>query len=328
VVRIDPLDPNRLLAGTTGGVFESRDRGRTFRRISPDVVVNALVFDPRRPATLLIGTEAEGVLLSTDGGTTVAESNRGLAEARVSSVALTSSGRVVVARAADGASGGLWTLNAVTGTTERLTPAPPSTILALAAAGERLFAGTPDGMFLADAPGAAWTKVLPTATRGFAGDGNGRLLAATDAGVFEAKSAGGPWERLGTLAARVDGIRRARFPTANLKTFAADSGGVTLWWDGNDWARRSVSGGPILSGGFGRPAVRPSWVPEPVGLDVDMARSVLVFRPEDETEEGVAITMPESGLSVAGWAGDPRAKGGLYLATMGRGLFRFVPGGL
>jgi hypothetical protein len=28
---------------------------------------------------------------------------------------------------------------------------------------------------------------------------------------------------------------------------------------------------------------------------------------------------------VAGWAGDPRRAEGLYLATIGRGLFRFVP---
>jgi photosystem II stability/assembly factor-like uncharacterized protein len=329
VVRVDPADPNRILAGTTGGVFESRDRGKTFRCISPEVVVNALVFDPRRPATLLIGTEAEGVFLSTDGGMTMAESNRGLAEARVSSVALTASGRVIVGRAADGPSGGLWTLDATSGATERLTPAPPSTILALTASGERLFAGTPDGLFLADAPGAAWTRVLPQATHGFARDGNGRLLAATDGGVFEAKAGGSRWERLGTLAARVDAVRRARFSVANLKTFAADSGGLTLWWDGKDWARRPVSaGGRILTGGFGRPRLTPSWVPEPVGLDVDAARAVLVFRPEDESEDGVAISMPESGLSVAGWAGDPREKIGLYLATIGRGLFRFVPNGL
>ena len=49
VVRVDPRDPNRLLAGTTGGLFESRDRGKSFRRISADIVVTALVFDPRAP---------------------------------------------------------------------------------------------------------------------------------------------------------------------------------------------------------------------------------------------------------------------------------------
>ena len=106
VVRVDPRDPNRLLAGTTGGLFESRDRGKSFRRISADVVVTALVFDPRDPSRLLVGTEAEGILRSEDGGLTLGESNRGLSEARVSAVAVLPSGRVVVARAGDGKSGG------------------------------------------------------------------------------------------------------------------------------------------------------------------------------------------------------------------------------
>ena len=108
---------SRFSAGTTGGIFESRDRGKSFRRLSPELVVNALVFDPRDPARLLVATEAEGILRSEDGGVTLTESNRGLAEARVSAVALRPSGRVVVARAADGRSGGLWEVDAVSGDT-------------------------------------------------------------------------------------------------------------------------------------------------------------------------------------------------------------------
>ena len=69
-------------------------------------------------------------------------------------------------------------------------------------------------------------------------------------------------------------------------------------------------------------------MPEPIGVALSRERSVLVFRPEDDADGGVSVTMPETGLVVAGWAGDPREKSGLYLATMGRGLFRFVPNGL
>ena len=68
-------------------------------------------------------------------------------------------------------------------------------------------------------------------------------------------------------------------------------------------------------------------MPEPIGVALLAERSVLVFRPEDDPEGGIAVTMPETGLVVAGWVGDPRTASGLYLATMGRGLFRFVPGG-
>ena len=327
-VRVDPRDPNRILAGTTGGLFESRNRGKSFRRISADVVVTALVFDPRDPSRLLVGTEADGVLRSEDGGLTLAESNRGLSEARVSAVAVLPSGRVVVARAADGKSGGLWSVDAATGDVERLAASPPATVLSLASAGGALVAGAPDGIYRAAHVGAPFTKVLDAGTRAFASDGEGRFLAATDKGVFESLNGGSAWRRLGSLKSRVEDVRRARLPESGLKTWSADAKGLTLWWDGTEWARRPLpGGGRILSGGFGRPRAVTHFVPEPIGVALSQERSVLVFRPEDDAEGGIAVTMPETGLVVAGWAGDPRSASGLYLATIGRGLFRFVPGG-
>ena len=328
-VRVDPRDPNRVLVGTTGGLFESRDRGKTFRRISADVVVNAIVFDPRDPSRLIVGTEAEGVLRSEDGGVTLIESNRGLSEARVSAVALLPSGRVVVARAADGKSGGLWTVDAVTGDVERLASSPPATVLSLASAGEAVLAGAPDGIYRAARAGAAFTRVLELGTRAFASDGDGRILAATNAGVYESMNGGGTWRRLGSLKSRVENVRRARFPDRGLKTWSADAEGFTLWWDGAEWANRPLPGdGRLLSGGFGRPRAATHFVPEPIGVALSRERPVLVFRPENDADGGVSVTMPETGLVVAGWAGDPRTASGLYLATIGRGLFRFVPGGL
>ena len=325
-VRMDPRDAARILVGTTGGVFESRDRGKSFRRLSPDFVVNALVFDPNEPSRLLVATEAEGILRSEDGGVTLTESNRGLAEARVSAVALRPSGRVVVARAADGRSGGLWEVDPVSGEAVRLAATPPSTVLALAPAGSGLLAGTPDGVFRQDAADLPFRKALALGTRAFARDGAGRTLAATDAGVFESRDAGRTWARLGALKSRVEDVRRARLDDGGLRTWAADAEGVTLWWDGHDWVRRPLpGGGKTLSGGFGRPRVPPRFAPEPIGVVVDSEKSVLVFRPDDAADGGIALTMPETGLRIAGWAGDPRSAEGLYLATMGRGLFRFVP---
>ncbi len=326
-VRVDPRDSNRVLVGTTGGLFESRDRGKTFRRISADVVVNAIVFDPRDPSRLIVGTEADGILRSEDGGVTLTESNRGLSEARVSAVTLFPSGRVVVARAADGKSGGLWSVNAITGDVERLASSPPATVLSLASAGEALLAGAPDGIYRAVRAGAAFTRVLELGTRAFASDGDGRILAATNAGVYESVNGGRSWRRLGSLKSRVEDVRRARLPDRGLKTWSADAEGLTLWWDGADWARGPLPGaGRLLSGGFGRPRAVTHFVPEPIGVTLAQERSVLVFRPEDDAGGGVSVTMPETGLVVAGWAGDPRSAAGLYLATIGRGLFRFVPG--
>jgi photosystem II stability/assembly factor-like uncharacterized protein len=326
VVRIDPRDPSRILAGTTGGLFESRDAGKSFRRLGPEVVINELVFDPRRPERLVMGTEADGVFVSEDGGITWTAGGRGLAEARLTSVAAFPGGRVVVSRAADGASGGLWSVDTATGEAERLSASPSSTVLGLSTDGERLLAATPDGVFLAVRPGAPFAKVLGLPARGFARS-DARIAAATDGGVYESRDAGTTWSRMGALAARIEAVRRARVPSLDLLTWAADVAGGTVFWDGREWTDR----GPAtavrpLSGGFGRPRVAPR-ASLPLGVELNADGSLLVFRPADDGGEPVALSMPEAGLVVAGWAGDPREPTGLFLATVGRGLFRFVPAG-
>ena len=136
-----------------------------------------------------MATEAEGILRSEDGGVTLVEANEGLSEARVSAVAVPASGPVVVARAADGGSGGLWALDPVTGRAERLASSPPATVRALLSSGERLLAGTPDGLWLAAGAGQPFARVLGVPVLGLA-DGPGRLFAATDAGAFESRDGG------------------------------------------------------------------------------------------------------------------------------------------
>jgi photosystem II stability/assembly factor-like uncharacterized protein len=323
VVRIDPRDPDRILAGTTGGLFESRDAGKSFRRISPEVVVNALVFDPGRPARLVMGTESDGVLVSEDGGASFASSSRGLAEARLSAVADAGDGRVVVARAADGPSGGLWAVDVATGRAERLSVSPPATVLGLAAVRGRLVAATPDGIFVADSTGAPWVKALPHAARSLTAGGPS-VVAATDAGVFESRDAGRTWARLGSLAARVETVRRVRPGASRAPLLIAETGGEALAWDGRSWIPLTAPGGAgPLSGGFGRPRVARR--PLPLGVEIDEARGLLVFRDADGAD--VPVALPEPGLSVTGWGGNPREQRGLFLATVGRGLFRFVPNG-
>ncbi len=323
VVRIDPRDPNRILAGTTGGLFESRDAGKSFRRITPEVVVNALVFDPGRPARLVMGTESDGVLVSEDGGESFTSGSRGLAEARLSAVATAGDGRVVVARAADGPSGGLWAVDVATGGAERLPGAPPATVLALTSVRGRLLAATPEGIFTADAAGVSWSKTLAHAARTLTVDGPS-VAAATDAGVFESRDAGRSWARLGILAVPVETVRRFRSGSSRVPLLVAETGREFLAWNGKSWIPLTTPGlaGP-LSGGFGRPRV--SWRPLPLGVEVDDVLGLLVFR--DAGGEDVPVALPEPGLAVTGWAGNPREKRGLFLATIGRGLFRFVPNG-
>lgn len=325
VVARDARDGRRVLAGTTGGLFESRDAGGSFRRISRETtVVNALLFDPADPAVLLVATESEGVLRSEDGGATLVESNAGLSEARVSAVAVTASGRVVVARAADGGSGGLWALDPATGQADRLAASPGATVRALLAVGERLVAGTPDGLWVAPAPGQPFVRVLGRPVTGLVA-GGGRAFAATDAGAFESRDGGTTWSRVGDLTARVDAVLWSRLAGSS-ETLAVRSSGRTLWWNGRDFgldARTGTNPRP-LTGGFGRPRASSYRAPEPVGVDVEEEKGRLRFRAADSGADAV-LALPERGLHVAGWAGDPRSGGGLWLATIGRGLFRFVP---
>ncbi|MGE5345697.1 MAG: hypothetical protein ACM3JH_07065 [Acidithiobacillales bacterium] len=323
VVRIDPLDPNRILAGTTGGLFESRDAGKSFRRITQELVVNALVFDPVSPERLVMGTESEGVLVSEDGGRSFGSAARGLAEARLSAVAESGKGRVVVARAADGPAGGLWTVEVATGAAERLAEAPSATVLALLRVRGRLLAATPEGIFAADAPGAPWKVALARSARSLTAEG-ASVAAATDAGVFESRDAGRNWARLGSLSVPVESVGRVRSWMSRPPLLVAETVREAFAWNGSGWIPLATSGlaGP-LSGGFGRPRVTAR--PLPLGVEVDGALDKLVFRDAGGAE--VAISLPEAGLSVTGWAGDPREKGGLFLATVGRGLFRFVPSG-
>src|SRR5260221_14648053 len=45
--------------------------------MGPNIVINADVIDPRRPARVLLATDRSGVLASDDGGVTFTASNRG-----------------------------------------------------------------------------------------------------------------------------------------------------------------------------------------------------------------------------------------------------------
>lgn len=322
----DPRDPSRLLAGTTGGLFESRDEGRNFRRLSGEAtVVNALLFDPASPSTLIVATESNGILRSEDAGVTLSEANAGISEARISAVAVTASGSVLVARAADGESGGLWSLDPATGRVGKLPTSPPATVRALVASGERLLAGTPDGLWLSSAPGRPFSRVLDVPVQGLA-SGPGRLFAATDDGAFESRDGGAAWSRVGGLRGPVEAVMWSRSPGTRGETLAVRSSGRTLWWNGRDFGLEALRGANPrpLTGGFGRPRASQYRAPEPIGVDVEADKGRLLYRVADGGPD-VLLSLPERGLFVAGWAGDPRSGEGLYLATIGRGLFRWVP---
>jgi photosystem II stability/assembly factor-like uncharacterized protein len=328
VVRRDPRERNRVLAGTTGGLFESLDEGKTFRRIGPEMVVTGLAFDSVDPSLLLIGTEAEGILRSLDGGRSFVESNQGLSESRISAAVSRGKGQVVVARVADGASGGLWRVDLESGASARLSFSPPATIVALTHWRKKLLAATADGLFAAEGE-SPFRQLLPGSMRGLLVV-DGKIFVAKGEEVLVSADGGGTWTGAGSLSNRIDLLFRANVPGKG-GVIAAKAGGRTWYLGRSGWEEDAVAagnGGRLLRGGFGRTAnAAPSAAAFPLGVWLDDEGGRLLFQSEEQGAspgETLSLPLPEKGLKVAGYSGDPRSAEGLFLATVGRGLFRFV----
>lgn len=75
----DPANASVWYAGTTEGLWRTSDAGESWTRVTArDVVVNAIALPfPEKAGVLLIGTEAEGVWMSRDGGNSFAARNAG-----------------------------------------------------------------------------------------------------------------------------------------------------------------------------------------------------------------------------------------------------------
>jgi photosystem II stability/assembly factor-like uncharacterized protein len=79
----DPGSPKTLYAGTTEGLWVTRDGGESWTRTTPrDWVVNSLVVlgdEGGGAERVVLGTEGQGIEVSDDAGANFAESNRGFA---------------------------------------------------------------------------------------------------------------------------------------------------------------------------------------------------------------------------------------------------------
>ncbi len=88
LIRMDPSNPSVLYAGTTSGLWKTVN-DKDFKRVSPgDWIINALIIDQQNPQKLIIGTERQGVQISTDGGASFISANNGFQHQHISDVAL------------------------------------------------------------------------------------------------------------------------------------------------------------------------------------------------------------------------------------------------
>lgn len=87
VLKMDTADRNTVYAGTTEGLYKTRDGGNTFARTTgPDVIVNDVYVDPRNPRHVLLATDRSGVLASEDAGAGFIASNTGFSQRQVATL--------------------------------------------------------------------------------------------------------------------------------------------------------------------------------------------------------------------------------------------------
>jgi photosystem II stability/assembly factor-like uncharacterized protein len=161
VVYIDPTNSRRIYSGTTEGLFVSNNDGQNWTRVtSAGVTVNAIQVNPENFESILIGTEYDGVLSSTDGGRTWKESNEGFIHRQISWIKSDPDSSSMVAGLTSGA-GGLFSLDMKTG---RWAPAqilPGMRILSFLVLPQNRgrLAGTTQGLYWQARGSDAWTKL-------------------------------------------------------------------------------------------------------------------------------------------------------------------------
>ena len=90
VIALDPLDPDRVYAGTTKGLFRTSNKGEVWERIGqtiPESFVSSIAIHPAQPHLLYIGGPG-GVWKSTDGGAHWQAVNTGLATLNIRALAM------------------------------------------------------------------------------------------------------------------------------------------------------------------------------------------------------------------------------------------------
>ena len=83
VLMQDPKHREIVYAGTTEGLYRTRDAGREWQLLKDNIIINDIYVDPDHTERILLATDRGGVLASTDGGVTFAQSNEGFSARKV-----------------------------------------------------------------------------------------------------------------------------------------------------------------------------------------------------------------------------------------------------
>jgi photosystem II stability/assembly factor-like uncharacterized protein len=239
-VKIDPLDRERILAGSVAGLYRTEDKGTSWSRISDDrLVINSIIVTAARPERILLGTEGDGVYRSIDGGKTFERTSDGLYNVRVAAVTPDPVEKghlyaaVIFGNAASGIyhsvdGGEKWSQLSHDGMPEVLT------LFVQEAGPARFIAGTERG-FYSSADGVSWNEstILPLRVDKIVRYSGRRLFAATSEGVYTSRNGGESWYRLRGEGRRILDLELGTFG-GETALYALHDEGLEIF-DGRDW---------------------------------------------------------------------------------------------
>ena len=244
-VAIDPRKTDTVFAGTTTGLLKSENSGKAWRVVSPHAV-RAIAFDPFVSGRIFFASSSGGLLLSTDGGTTIRDINNGFTNRNFTTLA--GAGGVLYSSSVyEPVSGGLYRSDNMAfrwsraGALEHdqilLTAVAPDAARTVYAAGYRNLFESRDG-------GTIWTaKPLPaTATRISAvlPLPEGITLLGTDAGLFRRQN-DSTW-----VQTAPGNIQKLESSGKNLVTVIAQSTALASHDGGVTWRTCGAPGGSAV----------------------------------------------------------------------------------
>jgi photosystem II stability/assembly factor-like uncharacterized protein len=245
-----PDDADLLLAGTTEGLWLSRDGGASWAQATrKDLVINSVLALPGN--VVLLGTDGVGVLRSADAAKSFFASNEGFSERFITRLAFDQGGRRILAGIwGDRRHGGVLSAPDPRGPWARLGEGLEGReVLSIDTRGTDVLAGTDDGLYVWRPSPGAWKRV-PTVVAG--AEAHPRVndvvalsekawLLATARGLLRTVDGGGTWRRATTgLTGAVSAL--AVSPKDPRLVLAATALGF----------QRSVDGGETWSASTGR----------------------------------------------------------------------------
>jgi hypothetical protein len=248
MVRALTVSGTNVFAGTFGGVYLSINGGAHWTPVNSGFereIIYSLISNSNGSGgtTIYAGTGGDGLLISTNNGTSWRRSYAGMTNFSVYSLAV--SGTRLFAGTVNGVftssdNGTSWTL-AGTGLTG-------SFIYTLLTSGSSVFAGTSSGVYVTTNNGTSWTPVntgLPNApVNSFVLSGN-NLFAGTSSGVFLSSNSGASWTSVnaGLSNGSITALAVSSNGQGGANLFAASFGGGVFLSTNNGSSWTAVNSG-------------------------------------------------------------------------------------